>query len=334
MNINILAIESSCDETSAAVVINGKVVNNIIATQQIHEKYGGVVPELASRAHQQNIVPVVQQALFSANISKRALHAVAFTKGPGLLGSLLVGASFAKSLAQALEIPLIEVHHMQAHVLSHFIEDPKPNLPYLCLTASGGHTQIIQANNYLDMQILGETKDDAVGEAFDKAAKLLGLPYPGGPMVDKIAREGNPQAFKLPDTEVPGLDFSFSGIKTAFLYLLRDNQRETPDFIKKNLADLCASIQDKLIRMLLDKLEAASLQTGIKEIGIAGGVSANSKLREELKTMGAKNGWKIYTPSLQYCTDNAAMVAITAHFKYKEGRFSRLDISPTPRYRL
>jgi len=204
----------------------------------------------------------------------------------------------------------------------------------LCLTASGGHTQIIQANNYLDMQILGETKDDAVGEAFDKAAKLLGLSYPGGPMVDKIAREGNPQAFKLPDTEVPGLDFSFSGIKTAFLYLLRDKQRETPDFIKNNLADLCASIQDKLIRMLLDKLEAASLQTGIKEIGIAGGVSANSKLREELKTMGAKNGWKIYTPSLQYCTDNAAMVAIAAHFKYKEGRFSRLDISPTPRYRL
>ena len=334
MNINILAIESSCDETSAAVVINGKVVNNIIATQQIHEKYGGVVPELASRAHQQNIVPVVQQALFSANISKRALNAVAFTKGPGLLGSLLVGASFAKSMAQALEIPLIEVHHVQAHVLSHFIEVPKPNFPFLCLTASGGHTQIIQVNNYLDMHILGETKDDAVGEAFDKAAKLLDLPFPGGPMVNKYAREGNPQAFKFPDTKVPGLDFSFSGIKTAFLYFLKDKQRETPDFIKHNLADLCASIQDKLVKMLLEKLEVASQQTGIKEIGIAGGVSANSKLREELKTMGAKNGWDIYTPSLQYCTDNAAMVAIAAHFKYKAGRFSRLDISPTPRYQL
>ena len=334
MGPTILAVESSCDETAASIVNNSKVLNNIIASQSVHEKYGGVVPELASRAHQQNIIPVVDQALKEARVEKASLDAIAFTRGPGLLGALLVGASFAKALAFGLGIPLIAVHHMQAHILSHFIDDPKPQFPFLCLTVSGGHTQIVRVNGYLKMEMLGETQDDAVGEAFDKSAKLMGLPYPGGPMIDQYAQKGDPLAYSFPTTDVPGLNFSFSGIKTAFLYFLRDQAKKDPDFVQKNKFDLAASIQHNLVQRLLHKLEAASDRYGIEEIAVAGGVSANKGLRHQLELLAARKGWKVYIPDFAYCTDNAAMIAMTAHFKYLEGEFSDYDVTPDPRLRF
>lgn len=327
----ILAIESSCDETSAAVISNGQLRSNIVATQVIHQKYGGVVPELASRAHQQHILPVVEKALEDAKVSKKDLNAIAFTRGPGLLGALLVGASFAKALALGLKVPLIEVHHMQAHVLAHFIEEPCPAFPFLCLTVSGGHTQIVLVRDALDMEIIGETQDDAVGEAFDKTAKLLNLPYPGGPLVDKYAQQGNPLAFAFPLSEMPGFNFSFSGIKTSILYFLQDKSKHNPQFVQENLADICASVQHTLIKMLLQKLRKAAKQTGISEVAIAGGVSANSGLRGALLEMGEKEHWNVYIPRFEYCTDNAAMIAMAAHFKYLKGEFSEQTISPMPR---
>jgi N6-L-threonylcarbamoyladenine synthase len=327
----ILAIESSCDETSASVISNGKVLNNIIASQAVHRKYGGVVPELASRAHQQNIVWVIEEALQKAGKSTTDLDAVAFTRGPGLIGSLLVGVSFAKGLSLGLNIPLIEVNHLQAHVLAHFIDDPKPEFPFLCLTVSGGHTQIIVVKDYLEMEVIGQTQDDAVGEAFDKAAKIMGLPYPGGPLVDQYAKLGNPRAFSFPDAVMPGLDFSFSGIKTAFLYFLRDEKLKNPAFVEENLNDICASLQQHLVTMLLTRLERASRQTGIKNIAIAGGVSANSGLRKSLQAMGDKNGWSVFIPAFEYCTDNAAMIAMAAHYKFLRNEFSPLDITPLAR---
>ncbi len=330
----ILAIESSCDETSASVICNGKVLNNIIASQEVHRKYGGVVPELASRAHQKNIITVVDQAMRQSGIASSALDAIAFTRGPGLMGALLVGVSFAKGMALAIGKPLIEVNHMEAHVLSHFIDDPKPVFPFLCLTVSGGHTQIIRVTDYLQMEVLGETQDDAAGEAFDKAAKLMGLPYPGGPLIDRHAQNGNPTKFKFPKTDMPGLDFSFSGIKTAFLYFLRDQKKSNPKFIEENLDDLCASIQQHLVAMLLDKLEQASNQTGIKEVAIAGGVSANSALQAQLKQHAGRAGWNIYIPSFEYCTDNAAMIAIAAHYKFQKKLFATLEVAPLARYPL
>ena len=329
--MNILAIESSCDETSAAVLANGLIQSNVIATQLIHEQYGGVVPELASRAHQQHILPVVERALADANLSKNDVSAIAFTRGPGLLGSLLVGASFAKALALGLNIPLIEVNHMQAHVLAHFIESPKPVFPFMCLTVSGGHTQIVRVDGPLDMKVIGQTMDDAVGEAFDKSAKLLGLPYPGGPLIDKYAKEGNPLAFKFPLSEMPNLDFSFSGIKTAIMYFLRDNVKSNPDFIAQNLSDICASIQHTLVQMLLSKLKKAARETGIRDIAIAGGVSANSGLRTALTQLGSQLGWNVYIPRFEYCTDNAAMIAMAAKFKYDQGDFTAQTVSPLPR---
>ena len=327
----ILAIESSCDETSAAVVYQGKVLNNIIATQSIHENYGGVVPELASRAHQSNIVPVIDSALKQADITKDRLDAVAFTKGPGLLGSLLVGTSFAKALALSLNIPLIAVDHMEAHVMSHFIEEPHPQFPFLCLTVSGGHTQIVLVSNYLEMKVVGRTKDDAVGEAFDKIAKLLGFPYPGGPLLDQQAKKGNPLAFQFPRTQIDGLDYSFSGIKTAVMYFLRDSIKEDDNFIQKHLPDICASVQHTLIQMLLQKLEQAAEVHKIDQIAIAGGVSANSGLRSSLQKLANENDWKVYLPALQYCTDNAAMIAITAHHKFLQHQFEGMDTAPDPR---
>lgn len=330
----LLAIESSCDETSASVIQNGKVLNNIIATQAVHRKYGGVVPELASRAHQQNIVATVQEAMDQAGVGRTDLNAVAFTRGPGLMGALLVGTSFAKGLAMGLNIPLIEVNHMQAHVLAHFIDDPKPTFPFLCLTVSGGHTQIVLVTDYLEMKVIGQTQDDAVGEAFDKAAKIMGLPYPGGPLIDKYAQKGNPKAFKFPQTAMPGLDFSFSGIKTAFLYFLRDETAKTPDFVERNLNDICASLQHHLVGMLLTRLEEASRQTGIKTIAIAGGVSANKGLRTALAEKGENLGWKVFIPDFQYCTDNAAMIAIAGHFKFLKGDFTSLDVVPLARMPL
>jgi N6-L-threonylcarbamoyladenine synthase len=334
MKINILAIESSCDETSAAVISDGKILNNIIATQSVHEKYGGVVPELASRAHQLHLIPVIHEAIQSSGIDKSQLSAVAFTKGPGLMGSLLVGVSFAKSFAYALGIPLIEINHMQAHILAHFIEDPKPKFPFICLTVSGGHTQLVLVEDYLTMKIIGETMDDAVGEAFDKSAKLLGLPYPGGPLIDKYAKEGNPKAFGFPVSDMPGLNFSFSGIKTAVLYFLRDRLKEDPDFIPKNLNDICASVQYTLIKMLMQKLKRAAKEYQINEIAIAGGVSANYGLRNELQMVADIEGWNIYIPKFEYCTDNAAMIAMAAHFKYLKNEFSGLDVVPEARMKF
>jgi N6-L-threonylcarbamoyladenine synthase len=327
----ILAIESSCDETSASVITNGKVLNNIIASQEVHQKYGGVVPELASRAHQQNVVSVVHEALSTASVRTTDLNAIAFTRGPGLVGSLMVGVSFAKGLALALRIPLIEVNHMQAHVLAHFIDPPFPSFPFLCLTVSGGHTQIVLVRDHLDMEVIGQTRDDAVGEAFDKAAKIMDLPYPGGPLIDKYAREGDPDRFRFPDSVMPGFDFSFSGIKTAFLYFLRDETRKNPDFIAKNLHDICASLQRHLVGMLLSRLELASQHTGIRQIAIAGGVSANSGLRATLKARAQRLGWTIYIPKFEYCTDNAAMIAMAAHFKFLRKEFSTLDVTPLGR---
>ena len=327
----ILAIESSCDETSASVISNGKVLNNIIASQTVHQKYGGVVPELASRAHQQNIVAVVNEAIEKAGIAKTDLDAVAFTRGPGLIGSLLVGVSFAKGMALALDIPLIEVNHMQAHVLAHFIDEPVPKFPFLCLTVSGGHTQIVRVSDPYTMEVIGQTQDDAVGEAFDKAAKIMGLPYPGGPLIDKYAQHGNPDRFTFSETNMPGLDFSFSGIKTAFLYFLRDAVKANPNFIQENLTDICASLQKHLVRMLLTRMEQASKQTGINEIAIAGGVSANSGLRNSLRALAEKKKWNVYIPAFEYCTDNAAMIAMAAHFKFLKKDFCRLDITPLAR---
>ncbi|MCE7053384.1 tRNA (adenosine(37)-N6)-threonylcarbamoyltransferase complex transferase subunit TsaD [Algoriphagus sp. AGSA1] len=333
-DIFILAIESSCDETSAAVIADGKVLNNIVATQSVHEKYGGVVPELASRAHQENLVPVVQEAIVSSGISKDRLSAVAFTRGPGLMGSLLVGVSFAKALAYAQNIPLIEVNHMNAHILAHFIEEPRPEFPFICLTVSGGHTQLVLVKDHLDMKVIGETQDDAVGEAFDKTAKLLGLPYPGGPLIDKYAREGDPKSFQFPITRMPELNYSFSGIKTAVLYFLRDKLKENPGFIDENLADLCASIQYSLVEMLLIKLKAAVKKYGVKEVAIAGGVSANTGLRDALTQLAEKKGWNLYIPKFEYCTDNAAMIAMAAHYKYLKGEFSSMDVTPLAKMKI
>jgi N6-L-threonylcarbamoyladenine synthase len=328
MHPTILAIESSCDETSASIIQQGKVVNNVIASQNVHQKYGGVVPELASRAHQQNILFVVNEAITSAGIQRSQLNAIAFTRGPGLMGSLLVGTSFAKGMALALSVPLIDVNHMEAHVLAHFIGRPNPVFPFLCLTVSGGHTQIILVEDHLRMCVLGETQDDAVGEAFDKAAKMMGLPYPGGPLIDNYAQLGNPKAYAFSTTTMPNLNFSFSGIKTSFLYFLRDKRKEDADFVEKNLNDICASIQAQLIKMLTQKLILAAKQTGIKQIAIAGGVAANSGLRNELKSISQTLDWSIYIPDFQYCTDNAAMIAMAAHYKFLKGEFSNLDVSP------
>ena len=324
----LLAIESSCDETSASVIQHGKVLNNVIASQNVHHKYGGVVPELASRAHQQNIYHVVNEAITTSGISSSQLEAIAFTRGPGLMGSLLVGVSFAKGMALALGIPLIEVNHMEAHVLAHFIEEPRPTFPFLCLTVSGGHTQIVLVEDFLKMKVIGETKDDAVGEAFDKAAKMMGLPYPGGPLIDRFAQLGNPKAYKFSETVMPNLDFSFSGIKTSFLYFLRDQKKVDPDFIERNLNDICASLQVSLVQMLLSKLKLAAAQTGIKQVAIAGGVAANSGLRRELKLVAEILNWHLYIPEFQYCTDNAAMIAMAGHYKFLKGEFSSLEVAP------
>lgn len=326
-----MAIESSCDETSASVCVDGKIMSNFIANQTVHEQYGGVVPELASRAHMQNIVPVVDRALFAANIAKNELlsiDAIAFTQAPGLIGSLLVGAQFAKSLALSLNKPLIGVHHMQAHVLANLIGDDPPSFPFLCLTVSGGHTQIVLAHTPLQLEVIGETIDDAAGEAFDKTAKLLGLPYPGGPLIDRYAKEGNPKAFSFAEPQVPELGFSFSGLKTSVLYFL---QKQEPGFIEQHLNDLCASVQFTIVNILIKKLKKAVQQTGIKNICIAGGVSANSGLRKALQEAGVKYVWKTYIPAFQYCTDNAAMIAITAYYKYLDQQFVELDAGPSAR---
>jgi len=327
----ILAIESSCDETSASICVDGKILSNVIANQTIHEAYGGVVPELASRVHQQNIVPAVQQSIVNAKISKNDIDAVAFTRGPGLLGSLLVGVSFAKAFALAKNLPLIEVNHMQAHVLAHFIDDPKPGFPFLCLTVSGGHTQIVLVKDYFDMEIVGQTNDDAAGEALDKTSKILGLPYPGGPMIDKYARLGNPDAYKFPEPQIPGLNFSFSGLKTAILYFIRDNTQLNPNFVHDNIADICASVERRIVTILLNKLKKAAQQYGVKDVALAGGVSANTGLRNGLKQLGEKMDWNTFIPQFQYCTDNAAMIAIAGYYKYLKGDFVEQDIAPLAR---
>lgn len=320
----ILAIESSCDDTAAAVLHNDKVLSNVVANQLIHNQYGGVVPELASRAHQQNIVPVIDAALRKANVQKEQLSAIAFTQGPGLMGSLLVGTSFSKSLALALKVPLIAVNHMHAHILAHFIDEEgfdKPEFPFLALTISGGHTQIVKVNSFFDMEIIGETTDDAVGEAFDKSAKILGLPYPGGPLIDKYAKEGNPKAFSFTKPKVPGLDFSFSGLKTAILYFIQKNKLANPNFVEENLNDICASIQHTIIEILMDKIKLAVKETGITQIAIGGGVSANSGIRNTLKETESKYGWKTFIPKFEYTTDNAAMIGIVGYQKYLSNRF-------------
>ncbi|HEX9600574.1 MAG TPA: tRNA (adenosine(37)-N6)-threonylcarbamoyltransferase complex transferase subunit TsaD [Mariniflexile sp.] len=336
-NIYILGIESSCDDTAASVIHNGRILSNIIANQNIHEEYGGVVPELASRAHQQNIVPVVAQALKKANITKEQLHAIAFTRGPGLMGSLLVGTSFAKSLAYGLNIPLIDVNHMQGHILAHFIDEDgfnKPPFPFLAMTISGGHTQIVRVDNHFDMTVIGETIDDAVGEAFDKSGKILGLGYPAGPEIDKRAKLGNPKAFKFTKPKVDGLNFSFSGLKTAILYFIQNETKANPNFIQENLNDVCASIQYTIIGILIDKLKLASKQTGIKHIAIGGGVSANSGIRQALKDGEQKFGWTTYVPKFEFTTDNAAMIAIVGYLKYLEGDFAEQNIAASARLKI
>ncbi len=327
--IYILGIESSCDDTSAAILCNGKVLSNVVASQKIHEQYGGVVPELASRAHQQNIVLVIDQAIKQANIEKKDITAIAFTSGPGLMGSLLVGTSFAKSLSLALDIPLIDVNHMQAHILAHFIEEDefdKPEFPFLAMTISGGHTQIVKVTDYFDMEIIGETIDDAVGEAFDKSGKILGLPYPGGPLIDKYAQIGNPKAFPFPKPKVGELNFSFSGLKTAVLYFIQKKVKENPNFIEENRNDICASLQYTIINILIDKLKKASKESGIKRIAIGGGVSANSGIRKALKDGEQKYGWKTFVPKFEYTTDNAAMIAIVGHLKYLNKDFTDMNV--------
>ena len=328
----ILAIESSCDETSAAICVDGMILSNIIANQTIHEAYGGVVPELASRVHQQNIVPAVQQALQAAKVNKNDVDAVAFTRGPGLLGSLLVGVSFAKAFALAQNIPLVEVNHMQAHVLAHFIGDNKPSFPFLCLTVSGGHTQIVLVKDYFDMEVIGQTLDDAAGEAMDKTSKILGLPYPGGPLIDKHARLGNPDKYKFPEPQIPGFDFSFSGLKTSILYFIRDHMAADPDFVQKNLNDICASVEKRIATILLNKLSKAAIAYGIKDIALAGGVSANTGLRQGLIALCEKQGWRSFIPKMEYCTDNAAMIAIAGYYKYLKGEFTGQDVAPLARY--
>ncbi len=334
--IIILGIESSCDDTSAAIIKDGKKISNIIGSQKIHEKYGGVVPELASRAHLQNIIPVVNQAIKESRVKKNQISAVAFTRGPGLLGSLLVGVSFAKSFGLALDIPIIDVNHMHGHILAHFIKenDQKhnpPKFPFLCLTVSGGHTQIVKVNDYLDFDLIGETIDDAAGEAFDKSAKTLGMKYPGGPLIDKYAIYGNPHAFKFGIPKVDGLNFSFSGLKTSILYFIQKKLKENPKFVKQNLDDICASIQFSIVKILVDKLEKASKQTQIKEIAIAGGVSANSGLRNRIKQMEKTHNWNTHIPPFSYCTDNAAMIAITGYYKYLNNEFCSQKITANPR---
>lgn len=333
-DIHILAIESSCDETAAAVMRNGKIVSNIVHSQAIHEIYGGVVPELASRAHQQQIVPTVNQALAAANISKAALQAVAFTQGPGLLGALLVGACFAKSLAFGLGIPLIAVHHIHAHVLANFIEGDGPAFPFLCLVASGGHTQLILVKDYMAMELLGQTQDDAVGEAYDKMAKIMGFPYPGGPLIDQYAAAGDASKFQFPITNMPGVDFSFSGIKAAFMRCIQRHMQEDPDFITNNRADICASIQHTLVRMLSTKVEQAMLEQGLTNIAIGGGVAANHGLQQALKRMATEKQWNCYIPSKAYCTDNAAMIAMAAHHQYINHQFATWDTNVKPNMKL
>lgn len=337
MSSYILGIESSCDDTSAAIINDSILCSNIISSQKIHEQYGGVVPELASRSHLQNIVPVIDTAIKNANINKSQISAIAFTRGPGLLGSLLVGTSFAKALALGLKVPLIEVDHLQAHVLAHFIQLPDilkevPKFPFLCLTVSGGHTQILLIKNYFDFQIIGQTIDDAAGEAFDKAAKIMGLPYPGGPLIDKLAQEGNPNAFKFSEANMPHFDFSFSGLKTSFLYFLRDKLKHDELFIEKNKADLAASIQHAIIHSLTSKTIAAAESLNVNQIAIAGGVSANSEIRKQFTQIAQNKNWKLFLPSLQFTTDNAAMIAIAGFFKYKNGEFCDLDAAPYTRY--
>lgn len=336
-NCFILGIESSCDDTAAAVINNGTILSNVVATQKIHQEYGGVVPELASRAHQQNIVPVVHQALRKANIDKKDLNAIAFTRGPGLMGSLLVGTSFSKSLALGLGIPLIDVNHMQAHILAHFIkteENRAPSFPFLALTISGGHTQIVLVKDYFDMEVIGETIDDAVGEAFDKSAKILGLPYPGGPLIDKYSQQGNPHAYPFTKPKVGPLDFSFSGLKTAVMYFVENNLKEQPKFIEENLEDICASIQFTIVDYLMDKIKNAVEETGIKEIAIGGGVSANTGIRKALKDAENSLGWQTYIPKFEYCTDNAAMIAIVGELKYKANYQAEQDISAMARLKI
>jgi N6-L-threonylcarbamoyladenine synthase len=336
MAVTILGIESSCDDTSAAVIRDGYVLSNLIAGQEVHRLYGGVVPELASRAHQSNIVPVIDRALKEAGVTREVINAVAFTRGPGLLGSLLVGTSFAKGFALSLGIPLIEVNHLQAHVLAHFIlvkgrENRIPSFPFLCLLVSGGHTRIILLKDHLDMEILGNTIDDAAGEAFDKCGKLMGFPYPAGPDIDKLASTGNSRAFHFPKPSVKGLDFSFSGLKTSFLYFLRDKLKEDPGFIEKNKADLCASLQHTIVGILTSKLVKASEETGIRQIGIAGGVSANSGLRNAVRAEAEKRNWDLFIPEVDFTTDNAAMIGITGYYKYMRGEFADQDIAPLAR---
>ncbi|NUY79984.1 tRNA (adenosine(37)-N6)-threonylcarbamoyltransferase complex transferase subunit TsaD [Flavobacterium sp. MAH-1] len=328
-DVFILSIESSCDDTAAAVLHNDKVLSNVVANQSIHNEYGGVVPELASRAHQQNIVPVIDTALKRANIDRKQLSAIAFTQGPGLMGSLLVGSSFAKSLALALDVPLIAINHMQAHILAHFIDEQgfdKPEFPFLALTISGGHTQIVKVNSFFDMEIIGETTDDAVGEAFDKSAKILGLPYPGGPLVDKYAQIGNPKAFSFTKPKVPGLDFSFSGLKTAILYFIQNNKAANPNFIEENRDDICASIQHTIIEILMDKMKLAVEQTGIKQVAIGGGVSANSGIRKAMKDAETDLGWKTFIPKFEYTTDNAGMIGIAGYYKFLDGDFEDASV--------
>ncbi len=331
MPVTILGIESSCDETSAAVMVDGIIRSNVIAGQAVHEQYGGVVPELASRAHQANIVPVVEVALQQAGVTLQDISGIAFTQGPGLLGALMVGTAYAKGLSLALDVPLLAVHHMQAHILAHFIEDPKPSFPFLCLTVSGGHTQIVRVNSPMDMEILGQTIDDAAGEAFDKCAKMLGLPYPGGPLIDKHAQLGDPAAFSFGEPKIPGLDFSFSGFKTSVLYFLQDRKKQDPDFVEKHLNDLCAAIQHEIVEILLRKLKRAAKETGIRTIAIAGGVSANSGLRKRLYEVGEAQQWTVHIPKFEYCTDNAAMIAMTGHFKFLAGDFADRTVVPLAR---
>ena len=337
MAVTILAIESSCDDTSVAVIRDGYVLSNLIANQDIHMSYGGVVPELASRAHQVNIVPVTQQAMLEAGVKTEDIDAVAFTRGPGLLGSLLVGTSFAKGFAIAQNVPLIEVNHLQAHVMAHFIlekdkENRLPAFPFLCLLVSGGHTRIIVMKSHLEMEVIGNTIDDAAGEAFDKCGKVMGFSYPAGPLIDKLADEGNSNAFSFAKPHVKGLDFSFSGLKTSFLYFLRDRLKEEPDFIENHKADLCASLQKVIVDILIGKLVKASIQTGISEIGIAGGVSANSGLRDGMMKEASKRKWNLFIPEFRYTTDNAAMIGITAYYKYLRGEFSGHDVTPLARF--
>ncbi len=330
--MKILGIESSCDETSAAICIDGVILSNVIANQTIHEAYGGVVPELASRVHQQNIVPAVQQALSIAKVNKNDIDAVAFTRGPGLLGSLLVGVSFAKAFALAKNIPLIDINHMQAHILAHFIGDDKPNFPFLCLTVSGGHTQIVLVKDYFDMEVIGQTLDDAAGEAMDKTSKILGLPYPGGLLIDKYARLGNPDAYKFPEPQIPGFDFSFSGLKTSILYFIRDNVAKNPGFVQQNLNDICASVEKRVTTILLNKLSKAAQAYNIKDVALAGGVSANTGLRQGLQALCERNNWRCFIPKLEYCTDNAAMIAIAGYYKYLKGDFAGQEVVPLARY--